>query len=645
MTTEVSERTTPAGEFFRWRPAGVGRRRLPCAACGGDVACELLDNLLELLCPACGRNVALERARAVEAEVGAEGLAARLEAMGLGPGGEVGASSGSLLERLIDRGGLRRDLRLTLELDREGGWHAYGAAPLRAVVAPAEVEAALEVRRRQGGALTELLRRQVTDRLAATVRSVGSDVGIERLDPAALDPTCREALPPRALQVYRVAPVRREGEALVVAMWDPLDYELIADLEALGGRAVHAILAEPERLSAVLRAWGVPEGEGASEVSLLEAAGSEEEDDELWVGDDPLAGILLEALEEGASEVLLEPGGARASLRYRVDGELRKERAVPGELPVAVAAALEQRSGAGARGAAGALGALRVGSARCELSGLPVQLEYRSIETPLGPSVALTLEGDPPSALSLGRLGLDLEGLAAFEALLAERRGIVVLAAPRASERSEAYLACLERAVRLGGSVVSLERAVRRVIPGTTQLDLDPALVGRLDAVLHPVPDWLGLDGVLDRHTLRLAVDVALSGGAVLLTLPAPDGARALDRLTLEGLPPGLVRGGVRAVLARRVVPRSCPHCRVEREVRTGGPEPLRTSWIGLGCAACADQGTEGTLPLAELLEPDPSGLVPCAGTRRLTDLGADLVARGEVRVEALGDLFERRSR
>src|SRR5690606_26976973 len=126
--------------------------------------------------------------------------------------------------------------------------------------------------------------------------------------------------------------------------------------------------------------------------------------------------------------------GARASLRYRVEGELRKERRVPGELPAAVAAALEQRSG-GARGATSALGALRVGSARCELSGLPVQLEYRLIETPLGPSLALTLEDDAPSALSLGRLGLDLEGLAAFEALLAERRGIVVLAAPRGAER------------------------------------------------------------------------------------------------------------------------------------------------------------------------------------------------------------------
>lgn len=620
----MPERSTPANAFFGWRPCGIGRRWIPCPRCEARVPVQLLENLLELLCPTCGRNVALERARGVETEEGASALADQL--LELGVLSESDRREGlegvpSLVDALLDRGLLRRDLRLTLDLNVAEGWFSYGARSLKEIVLPAEVDEALTGRRAHGGALTELLRELVVQRMAATVRSVGADVGLERLDSETpVDPALSDALPPRALEIFRGVPLRREDGALVVAMWNPLDFQGVADLEALVGGPVHAVLADPAALDPALEALGVP---AASED--VDLAG---EPDPLAeeLGDDPLFGILLEALEEGASEALIEPQAVQASLRFRVRGELRKERMLPTELAGVLADQLEGLSTGHSNGAS-----IRSGTVRYEVSGLPISMDYRVVETPLGPSVALRLEeGGQVASVGLGQLGLSLEGLAAFEELLAARQGVLLVAGPR---RTGAYHAILERAVRLGGGVTSLERRIGRVVSGATQLDLEPLEDARaLSRLLHPLPDWLGVDGSLDPDVLRLAVDVALRGKGVILTVPAPDGESALLRLELAGIPRRLLEVYVTGVLARRLVPRVCPHCRVARG---------EAGFIGLGCAACADQGTIEPLPLAEIVRPAPGGGVsPLAGTSLLVSRALDLVRSGDVQREAVSDLL-----
>lgn len=633
----MSERATPAGELFRWRPAGVGRRAVPCARCEERTPVRLLENLLEALCARCGRSLAIERARALERELGAPAALARLVAAGaLDP---ADAAAHPTVEALVEQGALRRDLRLTVDLDVAGKTFAYDAAPLRALALPEEVERALERRRLEGGALPEPLGELVRERLAASIRSVGLDVGLEGLkDGGDIDPACRRALPARALDVYRAVPVRRAEGALVVALWDPLDDALVSDLEALVEGPVHAILARPEALRAALETLGSPgtaRYRPVSEVDAVEVDDAEADDDELSLEltDDPAYDLLLEALEEGATEVLLEPRAGTASVRLRIGGELRKERAVQGGLPAALAERLDAL--AGRRGGAPG-GRARTGHARWEVSGLPVALDYRVVTTSLGPAVAIALEGEAVGpAPGLSALGLSLDALAAFEALLAEGRGLFVIAAPRRGGKSTAYEAVLERARRLGGAVLSLERRGRRALAGVTQVELDGDDPLDLEALRHPPPDWLGVDDGLEVGA-RLAIDVALGGGAAVLTVTAPDAGSALTRLELAGIPRGLLARHVRAVVARRVVARNCPRCRFALP----GPAEAESSWIGIGCPACGDAGTAGVVALAELARPGPEGAPrQLAGSAPLAARARDLLATGEVSRSAVADL------
>lgn len=628
-----------AGTFFDWQPLGVGRRWLPCPRCKSRAPVALLENLLEVLCPACGRNVALERVRAYEADHGAAALAERLVALGVLSEDEEAPAQG-LADALIDRGVLRRDLRLTLETI-DGGRCVYGARPLGEIALSVEVEAALDVRRERGGVLADILRRVILERIGATVRSVGPEGGLECFTgETVLEPGCRDALTPRALESFHAVPVRREGEALVVALWNPLDFGLVTDLEALLGGTVHAVLGEAVALRAALADLGVALTDASEEGPSVRG---EPGDVDAELAEDPFFGILMEALEEGASEVLIEPRGSQASLRFRVRGELRAERALAPEVTALLAEQLEGLTGGGPDGlessATHSGGMIRSGSIRYEVSGLPVSLDCRILQTPLGPSVALALEDEIEQPRSgLGQLGLSLDGLAALEAILAERRGIVVVAASRGADQTLAYHAILDRAVRLGGGVTSLEGRLGRLVPGTTQLDLGRLDPGSLESLLHPLPDWLGVDGSLTPEVLRLTVDAALQGCAVVLTVPAPDGESALLRLELAGIPRRLLERTVRAVLGRRVVPQVCPHCRFAREPLTPEGSPR---WVGLGCAACADLGTGEPLPLAELVRPAPgAGVVPFAATSTLLDRVRGLVSGGEVQPEAVSDLL-----
>ena len=555
-----------AQAFFAWQPAGVGAVAVPCGWCGAAGLVRLSENLLEALCPSCANSLALGRARVALEEGGAAVLRAHLEALGLGLEGS--AEEDLELDRVIDSGCLRRDLRLVLEL--EGGAHRYEAAPLREVVLPHEVERALAERRERGGALSELLARRLRARQAASVRAIGAEAGLECFQGGDF---ADELLPERARRLLRALPLRREGEALVVAVYDPLDRALLRDLERISGGPVHAVLGDPAALAAALPP---AEDEGAA----LEEDPLSESDTELLDADD----LLLEALEEGAEEVLLEPRpDGMAALRFRVLGELRRERAVPRELAQALASRLDPDP---------PRGALARGSVRLEVHGLPLSITYRSAQTPFGPSLAMTLEPDELEVEGLSQLGLGLEALALFEQLLAEQRGLFVLGAPRAAERSAAYHAVLGRALRQGGAVVSLEREVRRTL-AATQLQVSEG--AGLRGLLEPRPDWVGLDGVLDGPALEVALDVVLSGGAAVVTVPAWDAPTALARLEQGGVPRALLDAALAGVLVRRRVATLCPRCRFERSPG---------DWIGLGCLACAEQGFAATLPVAELALP-----------------------------------------
>jgi type IV pilus assembly protein PilB len=106
-------------------------------------------------------------------------------------------------------------------------------------------------------------------------------------------------------------------------------------------------------------------------------------------------------------------------------------------------------------------------------------------------------------------------------------------------------------------------------------------------------------------------VQSALTGHFVLSSLHATDAIAALHRLLDMGIEPFLVASAITAVVAQRLVRRTCTHCRARYEPGPeelaflnafGGTAPSDGFVRGTGCNFCAQTGFLDRIGVYELM-------------------------------------------
>jgi general secretion pathway protein E len=134
---------------------------------------------------------------------------------------------------------------------------------------------------------------------------------------------------------------------------------------------------------------------------------------------------------------------------------------------------------------------------------------------------------------------------------------------------------------------MTIEDPIEYQIPGIAQMQVHPRIgltfAAGLRAVLRQDPDVILVGEIRDRETVDIALQAALTGHLVLATLHTNDAASAVTRLLDMGVEPYLIASSVVAVLAQRLVRRTCDAC------------------AGGGCVACRDTGFRGRTGLHEL--------------------------------------------
>jgi general secretion pathway protein E len=135
-----------------------------------------------------------------------------------------------------------------------------------------------------------------------------------------------------------------------------------------------------------------------------------------------------------------------------------------------------------------------------------------------------------------------------------------------------------------------------------------------LRALLRQDPDVILVGEIRDQETAQLAVQASLTGHLVLATLHTNDAPSAISRLLDIGIEPYLVTSTLLAVLAQRLVRRTCPECKgsgVNTLPDRRGQEPR--------CERCYGTGYFGRVGLFEIMRVNDE-------IRRLTVQRADAV-------------------
>ncbi|MBO9610156.1 MAG: Flp pilus assembly complex ATPase component TadA, partial [Paenibacillaceae bacterium] len=146
-------------------------------------------------------------------------------------------------------------------------------------------------------------------------------------------------IPQKLAEQHQVLPIKLEGNKLVLAMSDPLDYFAIDELRMATGLRIEPVIASKDELTrAIKRYYGLQESIEQINRNLQ----PQEEEKPVAEDDSPVVRtvnqIIIQAVQIGASDIHIDPQEDSLRIRYRVDGIMRTERTLPAHMQSVIVA-------------------------------------------------------------------------------------------------------------------------------------------------------------------------------------------------------------------------------------------------------------------------------------------------------------------
>ena len=408
-----------------------------------------------------------------------------------------------------------------------------------------------------------------------------------------------------------------------LAVADAANLELLQNVARFLGRPVRAIVApEAEILAAINAAYEDRSGQAQT---LIEGLGRREVLNEVGTlagGEDLLDGesrapvirlvnlMLFEAVQQGASDLHVQPRGGSLAVRLRIDGVLYDTFEVPKDLQEEVVSRLK------------VMGRMNIaekrlpqdGRATVQVGDRVIDLRIASLPTRFGERVVVRLLDKSRQLFSLGEIGMGEATTARFRRLIAREHGIVLVTGPTGSGKTTTLYAALGQLDAAERNILTLEDPIEYGLDGISQTQVSEkkglTFASGLRNVLRQDPDVIMVGEIRDRETAAMAIQSSLTGHLVFSTLHTNDAASAVTRLLDLGVEPYLVASSVIGVLAQRLLRRVCRECARERPATAAeraalpgrAPEAVTE---GRGCEACRGTGYRGRVGVFELLVVD----------------------------------------
>ena len=399
----------------------------------------------------------------------------------------------------------------------------------------------------------------------------------------------------------------REGRLVlwVTATTPPV---AIGEVRRALGRDIQPELVGQAQFEAALRAaYGEPQSEAASIVDEVQEADLgrllqdlPEVEDLLEARHDApiirmLNALLSQAVGEGASDVHVEPFETYSVVRYRVDGVLRDIVRPRRGLHAALVSRIK------------IMASLDIAEKRLpqdgrimlRLGGRPIDVRVSTLPTGHGERVVLRLLDKARGRLEPESLGMSAGVLAAFDRLVKQPHGIVLVTGPTGSGKTTTLYAMLSRLDAATTNIMTVEDPIEYDLAGIGQTQvnarIDMSFARALRAILRQDPDVIMIGEIRDQETAQIAVQASLTGHLVLATLHTNDSVSAVTRLLDMGIEPFLLSSSILGIVAQRLVRKLCPEC---RQAAGGRFHPG-------GCPKCLQSGYLGRTGIYELLEID----------------------------------------
>jgi type IV pilus assembly protein PilB len=465
-----------------------------------------------------------------------------------------------------------------------------------------------------------------------------------------------DAIDRRVMQNHQVLALLRRGNRLSVALADPTNLRALDEIRFQTGMAVDPVVVEADKLAAIVGKL-VEKPETSLQNLVGEDMNLEFEDDNsveaaaevatTEVDDAPVVKfiqkILLDAINEGASDIHFEPYEKYYRIRFRVDGVLREVTQPPLVIKEKIASRIK------------VISRLNIAEKRVPQDGRmklvlsksrAIDFRVSSLPTLHGEKIVLRILDPTSATLGIDALGYEPDQREELLKAINRPYGMVLVTGPTGSGKTVSLYTCLNILNKPGTNISTAEDPAEINLAGVNQVNVDDkaglTFAAALKAFLRQDPDVIMVGEIRDLETAEIAVKAAQTGHLVLSTLHTNDAPQTLTRLMNMGVPTFNIASSIILITAQRLARRLCT-CKVPIDVpretllNAGfAEEDLDGNWQLYGpgrCDRCKGSGYKGRLGIYQVM-PNSEAI-----QRIIMANGTSLDIAAQARAEGVRDL------
>jgi len=324
-------------------------------------------------------------------------------------------------------------------------------------------------------------------------------------------------------------------------------------------------------------------------------------------------GILVKAVQEGVSDIHIEPFEKNMQVRYRKDGSLFKSMNLPLTIKNALIARMKILSNLNIterRVPQDGRIKMRVGRNRA------VDFRVSTLPTLWGEGIVLRILDKSSLNVDLTMLGFEPETFSMLRRCLARPQGLLLVTGPTGSGKTVTLYSALNSLNKEDIKILTAEDPVEFNFKGINQVNVNTEVgmtfAAALKAFLRQDPDIIMVGEIRDIDTAEIAMKAAMTGHLVFSTLHTNDAPSSVSRMIDIGIPPYLLAGSLTMVLAQRLGRRLCMKCKTviehdPKELLAAGFHENELEGLvtygAVGCPDCNGLGYKGRVGFFELLE------------------------------------------
>ncbi len=485
----------------------------------------------------------------------------------------------------------------------------------------------------------------VTDNDIANALHIQLDIPRINLQGIRIDPEIIGLVSGSILRKHNVLPIQyveNNPNVLILAMSNPIDMTAQEDISIITHCMIEPRIATIGEINAVLdKYFGTGEAMETAEQYVkereeqLQLAEEQEAAAENELENAPIVQLVRSIIEQAvrlrASDIHFDALEKQVRIRYRVDGVLFEKMLYDINLLPAITTRVKIMSG------------MDISERRKPQDGrfslnidrADYDVRVSVIPTTYGEKIVMRISSSSGLIRSKHELGFRDFELKAFDHILSNPNGIILVTGPTGSGKSTTLYAAITALNSEEINIITIEDPIEAQVPGVNQVQVNPkadlTFASSLRSILRQDPDIIMVGEIRDSETASIAVSASITGHLVVSTLHTNSSAATITRLLEMGVESYLLADSIVGIVAQRLVRRLCNSCKRPRQATATEKDFLGAEahqdvvvYDAVGCHICNDTGFYDRIGVYEIMEVTPEvrrAILAHSSTEQIRDI------------------------